>query len=166
MILMLIGGFLILFGLIGLATTVVIYFVLDQIVPVDFSTWVYLLSGVGSILEMVLGSVLLVIGRSKKKAKEELALQIYNQGIPAKARVTFVDKDYSYLVNEKPIYSVVEFVFTDHMGRQHTARKQQVESDLVIRSSISVGSEVDIKYMSADPEKNVLLIKDPTAPAV
>ena len=77
-----------------------------------------------------------------------------------------MDKDYSFLVNEKPIYSVVEFVFTDHMGRQHTARKQQVESDLVIRSSITVGSEVDIKYMSADPDKNVLLIKDPTAPAV
>lgn len=166
MISMLIGGFLIVFGLVGLAIIVVIYFILEQFVPVDLPTWSFLLFGVVSLLEIVIGIVLLVVGRSKKKVKEELALQIYNQGLPAKARVTFVDKDYSFLVNEKPIYSVVEFVFTDHMGRQHTARKQQVESDLVIRSSITVGSEVDIKYMSADPNKNVLMIKDPSAPAV
>jgi len=166
MIVMIIGGFLIVSGLIGLAFTIIIYFVLEQFAPAGYPTWIFLFSGVGSIIEIVIGVVLLIIGFAKKKNKGEQALQIYNQGIPAKARVTFVDKDYSYLVNEKPIYSVVEFVFTDHMGRQHTARKKQVESDLVIRTNITVGSEVDIKYMSADPDKNVLMIKDPTAPAV
>jgi hypothetical protein len=93
--------------------------------------------------------------------KAQKAEDIANNGIPARGRVTFVDKNYSLLLNEKPIYSIVEFTYEDHLGRPHIGRKENVDSDLVIRAQIAVGSEVDIKYMAANPDENALLIREP-----
>lgn len=51
------------------------------------------------------------------------------------------------------------------LGAPHTSRKTGVESDLVIRNAIQVGSEVALKYLPEKPDTNVLILKDPTVPA-
>jgi len=131
-----IGGFLIIFGVGWVVFDVVLYFVMKSMMSsfMDFPAGYILPFSIVGVVTGLIGLILLISGlRSRKKDKEK-AEYIFNQGIPGKGRVTFVDKNYSMLVNEKPIYSIVEFVFTDHMGRDHTSRKDNVESDLVIRN--------------------------------
>ncbi len=65
------------------------------------------------------------------------------------------------LVNEKPIYSIVEFTFRDSSGMEQTGRKEDVDSDLVIRNRIEVGGEVSIKYLPENPKENILILTDP-----
>ena len=76
---------------------------------------------------------------------------------------TFADKNYSVLVNGKPIFSSVEFTYQDSAGKPHTGRKDNVNSDLVIRDKIVVGSLVAVKYLPENPDKNILILEDPTA---
>ena len=111
---------------------------------------------------LIIGAILFLAAKREGKKAEAKAVNIYQNGIPGRGRVTFVDKNYSMLVNNKPIYSTVEFTFEDHLGRPHVSRKDNVESDLVIRAQIAVGSEVDIKFMAANPDENALLIRDPS----
>lgn len=123
-----------------------------------YLTALWFLPGGASLL---VGALLLVIGLFKRKKKKEAAEELAKFGIDAKARVTFVDKNYYILVNQTPIYSIVEFEFRDGRGNVIIGRKDKVESDLVIRNKIEVGSEVDIKYMPGDPSINGLLLADP-----
>jgi len=110
---------------------------------------------------ILIGAILWITGDISGKKTEDLAQKIFKEGRLTRGKVTFVDKNYSLLVNEKPIYSIVEVVFTDEMGREHVARKENIESDLVIRSQVVIGSEIDMKYMRDDPTKTVFLIWEP-----
>jgi len=110
---------------------------------------------------ILIGGILWITGNAKGKEKQELAAKIFKEGILTRGKVTFVDKNYNLLVNEKPIYSIVEVVFNDEMGREHVSRKDNIESDLVIRSQVVIGSEIDLKYMRDDPTKNAFIIWDP-----
>ena len=110
---------------------------------------------------IVIGAILWLTGNVKGKETQALAMKIFKEGRLTRGKVTFVDKNYSLLVNEKPIYSIVEVVFNDEMGREHVSRKENIESDLVIRSQVVIGSEIDMKYLREDPTKNVFLIWDP-----
>jgi hypothetical protein len=119
-----------------------------------------IMGGTGLVL-MLTGLGLVFGGRSRVRKRRALALRIYERGIPTEGTVTFVDKNYSLLVNQKPIYSIVEFKFRDGSGVERTSRKTDVESDLVIRLKIEVGSKVQVKFLYEDPEKNILMLPEP-----
>lgn len=161
----LIGGFLVLFGLIFFAVGAIPMIIAAA--SGRLQVWgpqsVYMIFGVVGLIIMVIGAVILVRGLSTAKKKKALAMLIYERGVPTEGTVTFVDKNYSILVNQKPIYFIVEFKFKDGSGREHVVRKSDVESDLVIRLKIEVGSKVQVKYLNEDPQKNILMLPDPQA---
>ena len=148
------GGWLITMGsmyLLGALTTP------DVVLP-----WYMLVLWFGpGVVTLPLGVLLVIIGLVTGKKKKSAVVDLLKDGVNAKARVTFVDRNFYVLVNDTPIYSIVEFEFTDDKGSHYTSRKDNVDSDLVIRNKIEVGSEVDIKYMSGDPNINGLLLADP-----
>ena len=157
----LIGFFLMIIGvawaaMLGLMALLELLFGGKNSQPMNF---VYIMP-VGGVL-LILGGILYLAAKREAKKQEVRAVNIYENGIPGRGRVTFVDKNYSLLVNNKPVYSIVEFTFEDHQGRPHTGRKENVDSDLVIRAQIAVGSEVDIKYLASNPDESALLIHEP-----
>lgn len=93
--------------------------------------------------------------------KRVLALRINEEGVETQATVTFVDRNYSTLINNRPIYSIVECKFTDISGREHVSRKDTISSELVIRNHIEVGDTIDIKYLAEAPSQNIFLILEP-----
>ena len=120
----------------------------------------YLFMGIGVVI--LIGGIWLSIKEKKwERESKEKAETLAKNGFPTRARITFVDKNYSVLVNQKPVYSIVECVFDDSFGNQHITRKEDVDSDLVIRAQLKVGDEIDILYMPNDPTVTGLLIKDP-----
>jgi hypothetical protein len=118
--------------------------------------------GLGVVI-FVIGAFMLVTGLIRAKKRNKLAMEVFQRGTLTKGNVTFVDKDYSLLVNNKPIYSIVEFTFQDSAGATHTSRKSGVNSDLVIRNRIEVGGQVAVKYLPENPDTNILLLQDPSA---
>ena len=46
--------------------------------------------------------------KGSKQAKENLL--IIQTGTSAEGTVTFVDKNYSFLVNQRPVYSIIEYI--------------------------------------------------------
>lgn len=157
-----VGSILIIFGL-GWTATVIVGYVVGSIMSPEIALPWYLpvLFTAPGVIALLIGVVFVIIGFLTRKKKISKAEVIYNQGIPARARVTFVDKNYAILLNNKPICSIIEFEFTDADGNLHTGRKDNVDSDLVIRSQMKVGSEVDIKYLAANPDENALILYDP-----
>jgi hypothetical protein len=97
-------------------------------------------------------------GRSRTKKQQAEIMHIMKTGIPVEGTVTFADKNYSFLVNKKPIYSIVEYTYVDQAGKQHTRRVETVPSDYVIRQQIQVGSKVNIKYATEDYGKSTILL--------
>lgn len=158
----LIGGFLVFFGVLWTGILLAVHFARPAAVPAEAAVPLQIMTAVGAVV-LAIGVLLLVTGLVRARKLREKALKIFRRGTEAKGKVTFVDKNYGLLVNNKPIYSIIEFTFQDAAGRVYTARKANVESDLVIRCGIQVGSEVDLKYLPENPGDNVLLIKDPSA---
>jgi hypothetical protein len=154
-------------GLILIGTGVGIYFMMEKMTdgvgienaPVDLS-WVKgglryaVAGGVGGLgVLFTLGGL---IGVAKGSKKKQEGARIMLSGTEALAKVTFVDKNYSMLVNRKPIYSIVEYVYEDKYGQQHTNRIENMNSDQVIRLQIQVGGTVRIKYANDDPGKSII----------
>jgi hypothetical protein len=165
---MLIGGFLFLFGLIFFLVGGGISLVnglLSGNLQVGLANLNAVVFGGLGLIFMVVGAVLLIRGRVRGKKNKALAEKIFAMGVPAEATITFIDKNYGMLVNNKPIYSIVEFKFRDSSGGERVGRKNNVSSDLAIRLKWEVGSKVQIKYMNEDPDQNILIMKDPAAPA-
>lgn len=91
--------------------------------------------------------------RNLQSAKSDLLAR----GLAAEATVTFVDRNYGMLVNNRPIYSIVEFTFTDMSGMQRTAKINDASSEWVIRNKIEVGSTVTVKYLPENPARVMLV---------
>ena len=159
----LVGGFLILFGVVwtGILLTVS-HGVSSSGAPPAIHTMLNSMTALGVVI-FAIGAILLIAGLIRRKKSNKLAMEIFQRGTLVKGNVTFVDKDYSLLVNNKPIYSIVEFTFQDSQGQTHTSRKSGVNSDLVIRNRIEVGGQVAVKYLPGNPDVNILLLQDPTA---
>jgi hypothetical protein len=100
-----------------------------------------------------------LIGRSRAAKQKQLNLQIMQTGIDAEGTVTFVDKNYSVLVNKVPVYSIVEYTYQDRTGKQHTRRVSTLNSELVIRNRVQVGSRIPIKYSAEDSATSILLLQ-------
>ena len=158
----LIGGFFIIFGLVWTGILMAVSHATGAMAPASTIKMLHGMSALG-VFFFVLGVILLISGLLKARARSKKARDIFQRGTLAKGTVTFVDKNYSLLVNNKPIYSIVEFTFQDGSGKTHTARKDSVESDLIIRDKIVVGSPVALKYLPESPEQNILILKDPTS---
>jgi len=117
-------------------------------------------AGVGFFIWLV-GVVLVAVGLIKGKKRQVLAQRIFETGTAAEATITFFDKNYRVLINNKPIYSIIEFTFRDSSGTERTGRKTNLNSDLAIRLNLQVGGKVQIKYLSEDPGQNILVLPDP-----
>ena len=110
-----------------------------------------------SILFIVIGSVLLIlslIGLIKKLNKSRLAKRILQTGIETDALVTYVDRNFSILINNQPVYSIVEYEYRDNEGNEYTDRKDRVPSETVVRSNIETGCTIRIKYLQEDHSKS------------
>ena len=112
-----------------------------------------ILGGLGSLLTLA-GFISMLRG-SQKKQKDN---RILTNGVDADATVNFVDKNFSFLVNHTPIYSIVEYSYTDHNGNPHTRRVTNVTSELVIRKQVVVGSKIKIKYSAENPAESVMFL--------
>lgn len=150
-------------GLIFIGVGVFVYFIIGtafEDVPMFGELQTLLQFGIGGLLVgigaiMVLGGLIGVI-RGGKKSKMDS--HIAQTGTEAEANVTFVDKNYSMLVNNRPIYSVVEYTYQDEMGNEYTNRVENVSTDYVIRNKIEVGSKIRIKYLPTEPGQSTLTI--------
>jgi len=110
-----------------------------------------LFAGIGAI--MTLGGLIGVM-RGAKSSK--LAGHIAQTGTETEATVTFVDKNYAMLVNNRPIYSIVEYTYQDELGNEYANRIENVSTDTVIRNKVEVGSKIRIKYLPAEPAQSVM----------
>ncbi len=108
--------------------------------------------GVGVL--MVLGGLFSLL-RGRKAGQQHQA--ILASGVQTEGQVTFVDKNYSVLINNAPVYSIVEYTYTDGSGMQHTNRIDRVSTESVIRSGIAVGSTIQVKYLMEDPSKSTIV---------
>ena len=109
------------------------------------------LIGVGTIMTI---SGMLGFVRGTKQAKQ--TSHITQTGAPTEAAVTFVDKNYGLLVNNRPIYSIVEYAYQDDLGNEYANRIENVNTDSVIRNKIEVGSKIKIKYLPSDPSQSAV----------
>jgi len=149
-------------GLIFIGTGVFVYFVIGAAF-VDTPTMLgelqtLLQFGMGGVFAgigalMTLGGLIGVI-RGAKNSK--LAGHIAQTGTEAEATVTFVDKNYAMLVNNRPIYSIVEYTYQDELGNEYANRIENVSTDAIIRNKVEVGSTIRIKYLPAEPAQSVM----------
>jgi len=159
------GMILLIVGVILIGAGALAYFTIDtalegvdtESIPFDFSFLRYgvggLVGGIGLILAIC---GLVGISRGLKKAKEDSL--IIQTGTDADAVVTFVDKNYTLLVNNRPIYSIVEYSYLDKYGDRHTNRIETLNSEQVIRNQIQVGATIAIKYSTEDPAKSTIVM--------
>ena len=98
------------------------------------------------------------IGRIKDKKNSEQLAFIVQTGIEAIAVVTFFDKNYLTLVNNRPIYSIIEYKYKDNAGAEHMRRVNNISSDWAIRNKIEVGCNLKIKYLQEDPSQSAILV--------
>lgn len=126
-------------GNIGLGSTTVKFIVLGT------------LGGIGSLLSLIgfIGMIRSSLNKQKQK-------QVMADGIDTEGTVNFVDKNFTYLVNHTPVYSIVEYSYTDHSGNTHTRRVTNVNSDLVVRKQVAVGSK--IKYSAQNPAESMMFL--------
>ena len=92
--------------------------------------------------------------RGAKRSK--LDSHIAQTGVETEAAVTFVDKNYALLVNNRPIYSIVEYTYQDELGNEYVNRIENVSTDYVIRNKAEVGSKIRIKYLPTEPGQSVM----------
>lgn len=88
--------------------------------------------------------------------KQALAAELKERGVSTQGEITFIDRNYRLLVNNRPIYSIVEFRFQDSAGRWHSSRKPEVSADVAIRHGWQVGSTISVLYLPEDPTKNAI----------
>jgi hypothetical protein len=122
--------------------------------------------GLRSVLQFSIGGFLAGLGAlfiigglraGARAAKEkELHLHLMQSGIETEGTVTFVDKNYSILVNKNPIYSILEYTYKDNFGKQHINRIPNLSSEQVIRKQIQVGTKLRIKYAREDSAKSTI----------
>jgi hypothetical protein len=128
-------------GNIGLGSTTVKFIVLGT------------LGGIGSLLSLI-GFIGMIRGSLNKQKQK----QVMTDGIDTEGTVNFVDKNFTFLVNHTPIYSIVECSYTDNNGNAHTRRVTNVTSELVIRKQVVVGSKIKVKYSAQNPAESIMFL--------
>ena len=113
-----------------------------------------LLSGLGLIF-LIAGFV----GMGKAGNQNKMMKAALQYGTETEGTITFVDKNYTLLVNKNPIYSIVEYKYLDMNGTEHVRRIDNFNSEFVIRHNIQVGNKIKVKYLPNDPSQSVMLIQ-------
>lgn len=155
-------------GIVLLIVGAVVYYKLGEPNSISINGVVNQSKAVSSIAQLAIGGGLCALGllffllgiagnRNARKLREQIA-HIMATGIATEGTVTFVDKNYYVLVNNKPIYSIVEYTYYDSKQVQYTQKIDNVSSDLVIRNNIQVGGKVNIKYAAEDSSKSTILL--------
>jgi hypothetical protein len=103
---------------------------------------------------LILWAIVLLI---KGKARREELRQIAATGTDAEGYITFVDRNYSVLVNNRPIYSIVEYRFRDYNGHEFVNRADNLDTNFVLRSGWQVGSSIRVRYLPKDPTKSAIV---------
>lgn len=154
-------------GFVLLAVTALLYFTLDGATikvngrvtndPHTVATLkYYLCCGLG-----LLGGLFAAFGvkgmmQASQQAKRNQYIMQY--GIEVPGTVTFVDKNYTLLVNNRPIYSIVEYTYKDKAGNDHVRRINNMNSEIVIRKQIVVGAAIQVKYAPENPAESVMVL--------
>lgn len=113
----------------------------------------YIFVGVGGLMAFF-GLIGLLRGRrSSQNTKRVLA-----EGVDSTGRITFVDRNYSVQVNNRPIYSIVEYTYTDGLGTEYVNRITNANTEQVIRSGWQVGSTISIRYLQDDPSQSAIVM--------
>lgn len=106
----------------------------------------------------VVFALVALIGMVRGSQQTKRNQYLVQTGIDAEGTVTFVDKNYAMLINNRPIYSIIEYTYRDGAGNQHTRRIDNANSELVIRKQIQVGAKVAIKYSAQNPGESVIVL--------
>jgi len=109
------------------------------------------------LLVAAVGGLLLffaVVGTIASAQRKKLDAQLATAGADAAGVITFLDRDFTFLVNGRPVHSIVEYRFTDHNGVVHTGRRDDLQSEAVIRAGWQVGTEIPIRYLREDPTQS------------
>jgi hypothetical protein len=159
-------------GLIVIRTGVFVYFVIGTIfadLPSVFGEMQTLLQyGLGGGFASI-GAIMTVggmIGVMRWEKRSRLGTHIAQTGVETEATVTFVNKNYSPLVNNRPIYSVVEYTYQDELGNEYADRTARIENastdymlrNYVIRNKVERGSRIRVKYLPAEPGQSVMVV--------
>ncbi|MFH0866644.1 MAG: hypothetical protein V1904_10635 [Bacteroidota bacterium] len=97
-----------------------------------------------------------LIGMARRKQQAKRNQYILQNGVDAVGTVTFADKNYYLTVNNRPIYSILEYTYQDKAGNQHTRRINNFNSEIMIRMQIQVGAKIAIKYSAQNPGESVI----------
>jgi len=92
-------------------------------------------------------------GRPSKMTKKAL-----REGIDGQGQITLIDRNYKVQMNDRPIYSSVEYTYIDNDGNQYVNRIDYADTESVIRAGWQVGSIVPIKYLKDNPQHSALVI--------
>lgn len=111
------------------------------------------IAGLGAIF-MLAGLIGLFRGSQQLKRNQF----ILKNGIEAVGTVTFADKNYYITVNNRPVYSIVEYTYQDKSGITHTRKINNFNSEIMIRKQITVGSKITVKYSPQNPEESVMVL--------
>ena len=109
---------------------------------------------------LVVGLLAFAAGLLLDRARRGLAARIDAQGISATATISRVEPNWNVRVNGRPIYTIVEFAFTDSGGAPRQVRKTRLSADLVAGSRIAPGSQVEVRYLMDDPRRCGLVLTD------
>lgn len=112
-----------------------------------------ILGGLGALFT-ILGLVGF-IGESKKTKRKKYILQ---NGVDAEGDVTFIDRNYAFLVNKTPIYSIIEYTYKDPSGANHARKITNFSTQIAIRKQIQVGSKIAIRYLAENPDESVIVL--------
>lgn len=154
-------------GLVSVAVFGALPFALEEVIPGTTGDTAALpaLFGAGfSAIFVLVGLALLVgggaltyAGLKERRRVVAQAEHLKMVGVETEGTITFLDRNYSMLVNNRPIYSIIEYTFEDSWGNQHTGRVDDFPSDTAIRSKLEVGSTVRVKYLRDDPTQSTVL---------
>jgi len=109
--------------------------------------------GVG-LLAFIPGVFAFRSGRKEASYRRE-ALE---NGVDSTGKITYLSPNYRITVNERPIFTIIEYIYQDSLGYEFTDRINNANSEKVIRAGWQVGSEIPIKYLSAEPEKSAIVL--------
>lgn len=113
----------------------------------------YTFVGVGALMSFFGVISLIRGGRSSQMTKKVL-----EQGVEGQGTITFVDRNYQVRINGRPIYSIVEYTYTDSMGTQYVNRINDANTEFVIRAGWQTGVTIPIKYLSEDPQQSAIIM--------
>ena len=107
----------------------------------------------------IMGIIFFIAGfkhRSRDLREKKLREHILLTGISAKAKITYIDKNWTIRINKRYIYSIVEYTYKDKVGKEYTMRFNNISSELAVRKGLQVGGSLPIKYDSMDASKSAI----------